>query len=117
MNTLLCTLVQLLYYIKKCNHFGMTTMRVFVKIIHVISIPDEELFSERPSDALLHTLSKLFDAPVGFVPSPSFEAVDRFICGRRRVAVARYRMICLVPFTNAHSLKTVKIIAIGPCNT
>ena len=36
--------------------------------------------------------------PVGFVtpPPPYFEAVYCFICGRRRVAVARYRMICLV---------------------
>ena len=34
--------------------------------------------------------------PVGFVPSPYFEAVCCFICGRRRVAVARYRMICFV---------------------
>ena len=48
------------------------------------------------SGAPLHTLSKLYD-PVGFVnPHPSsFEAVYCFICGRRRVAVARYRMICL----------------------
>ena len=30
-------------------------------------------------------------------PPPSFEAVYCFICGRRRVVVARYRMICLVP--------------------
>ena len=39
----LCTLVQLLHYIVKCNHIGMTVLTVFVKII---SIPDEELFSE-----------------------------------------------------------------------
>ena len=38
------------------------------------------------------------DVPVGFVapPPPSFEAVHCFICGRGRVAVARYQMICLV---------------------
>ena len=41
--SLLCTLVQVLHYILKCNHFGMTTVRAFVKII---SIPDDELFSE-----------------------------------------------------------------------
>ena len=29
-------------------------------------------------------------------PPPSFEAVYSFICGRRRVAGARYRMMCLV---------------------
>ena len=53
-------------------------------------------FPKRPSGALLHTLSKLFDVPVGFVSRPSFEDVYCFICGRQRVAVARYRMICLV---------------------
>ena len=31
-----------------------------------------------------------------YPPSPYFEAVYCFICGRRRVAVARHRMICLV---------------------
>ena len=30
------------------------------------------------------------------LPPPSYEAVNCFICGRRRVAVARYRIICLV---------------------
>ena len=33
----------MLHYILKCNHFGMTIFRDFVKII---SIPDEELFSK-----------------------------------------------------------------------
>ena len=42
-NTLLSALVHLLHYILKCNNFGMTTVNFFVKII---SIPDEELFSE-----------------------------------------------------------------------
>ena len=32
-----------------------------------------------------HTLSKLYDVPVGFV-SPSFEAVYCYICGRQRMA-------------------------------
>ena len=36
-------LVITFYYILKRNHFGMTIVRVFVKII---SIPDEELFFE-----------------------------------------------------------------------
>ena len=54
-------------------------------------------FPKRPSGAQLHTLSKLYDVPVGFVtPPPYFEAVYCFISGCRRVAVARYRMICLV---------------------
>ena len=52
-------------------------------------------FLKRTSGAPLNTLSKLYDVTVGFVP-PSFEAVYCYICNRRRVAVARYRMICLV---------------------
>ena len=54
-------------------------------------------FPKRPSGAPLHTLSKLYDVPVGFVnPPPYFEAEYCLFCGRRRVAVARYNMICLV---------------------
>ena len=49
----------------------------------------------RTSSAPLHTLSKLYDNPVGFV-SPSVAAVYCYICSRQRVAVNRYRMICLV---------------------
>ena len=52
-------------------------------------------FPKRTSDAPLHTFSKLYDVPVGFV-SPSFDALYCYICGRRRVAVAPYRMIYLV---------------------
>ena len=40
------------------------------------------------------TLSKLYDVPV--VTPLSFKAVCYYICGRRRVSGARYRMICLV---------------------
>ena len=53
-------------------------------------------FPKRPSGAPFHTLSKLYDVPVGFDPPPYFEAEYCLFCGRRRVAVARYRMICLV---------------------
>ena len=52
-------------------------------------------FPKRPLVAQLSNLSNLYDAPVGCV-SPSFETVYCYICGRRWVAVARYRMICLV---------------------
>ena len=45
---------------------------------------------------LLNTLSKLYDIPVGFVRTPLFEAVYCYICGRRRLVVARYWIICLV---------------------
>ena len=64
--------------------------------VRIISIPDEELFSETTVGAMLHNLSKLYDVPVGFVTLPYFETVHCFICGRRRVAAARYRIICLV---------------------
>ena len=57
-------------------------------------------FPKRPSGATLHALSKLYDVPVGYV-SPYFETVYCFICGRRRVAVARYWIICLV-LLNSH---------------
>ena len=40
------------------------TVRGFVKIL---SIPDEELFTKRPSGVLLHTLSKVYDVPVGSI--------------------------------------------------
>ena len=54
-------------------------------------------FPKRPSGAPLYTLSKLYDVPVGFEPPPPyFEAEYCLFCDRRRVAVARYRMICLV---------------------
>ena len=67
---------------------------IFVKII---SIPDEELFSERSSGAPLHTLSKLYDVPfVLYRPPPSFEAVYCFIGDRRLVTVAGFCIICVV---------------------
>ena len=53
-------------------------------------------FPKRPSGAPFHTLSKLYDVPVGFVPPSYFQAEYCLFCGRRRVTVARYRMICLV---------------------
>ena len=58
-------------------------------------------FPKRAPVAPLHILSKLYDVPVGFVPPASFEAGGCYICGHRRVAVARYRIICLV-LVNAH---------------
>ena len=53
-------------------------------------------FPKHTSGAPLHTLSKLYDVSFDFVSSHSFEAVYCYICGRQRVAVARYRIICLV---------------------
>ena len=46
---------------------------------------------------ILHLVKTLYDVPVGFVPLPLYlEAEYCLFCGHRRVAVARYRMICLV---------------------
>ena len=73
----------------------MTLVRVFVKII---CIPDAELLSET-AGAPLHTYSKLYDVPVGFVAPSHPRKVYCFICGHRRVFVDRYRMICLVLYT------------------
>ena len=56
-------------------------------------------FPKQPSAATLHNLSKLCDVLVGSVTPILLERVEAvycFICGRWRVAVARYRMICLV---------------------
>ena len=53
-------------------------------------------FPKRPSVAPLYTLSNVNDVPVGFVTRSHFEDVYCFNCDRRRKAVARYRMICLV---------------------
>ena len=83
--------MQLLHYILKCNYFGMTTVSFFVKII---SIPDEELFSETYVRCTAFSLSK---CSLWFCNPPSLlRQWICYICGRRRVAVARYRMICLV---------------------
>ena len=62
-------------------------------------------FPKRPSGAPLHTLSKLYDVPVGFVPPPPILRLNNCLfCGRRRVAVARCRMICLVLPRSQYSL-------------
>ena len=64
----------------------------------IISIPDEELFSVTYYRCTASNFVKSCDVPVCFVanPHPPFEAVFCFICNRRRVAVARYQMICPV---------------------
>ena len=85
-NTLSSILAQLLHYILKCNYFGMKTVSSFVKII---SIPDEDSFRNvRRLNSLVLCLNYM-------TPSPSFEAVYCYICGRRRMVVARHRMIFL----------------------
>ena len=55
------------------------------------------IFSEAAVGCTASYFVKINDVHVDFVtPIPYFEAVYCFTCGRRRVAVARYRMICLV---------------------
>ena len=85
--------MQPLHYSLMCIFiFGMTTVRFLSKLLESLM---RNYFPKRTSGAPLHTLPKLYDVPVGFV-SPSFEAVYCYICDRRRMAVARYRMNCLV---------------------
>ena len=70
----------------KCKLFGFC---------QIISIPDNTFFLNvhRVHRAIL-CLHSMFPSVCN--PHPSFEAVYCINCGRRRVAVARYRIICLV---------------------
>ena len=56
-------LVNLIYPCKGDFH-------AIVLFFSIIRIPDEELFPKRPSGSPLHTLSNLYDVPVGFAPTP-----------------------------------------------
>ena len=76
----------------KCNHFGTTNDWVLSKLLASLI---RSYFPKRLSGAPLHTLSKLYDVPVGFVAPPILGS-ELLYMGRRRVTVARYRMICLV---------------------
>ena len=60
-----------LYFIK-CNHFGMKTVTVFV---NTISIPNEELFSDR-KDHRVHHFILCLNVPVGFVATSIIWAVN-----------------------------------------
>ena len=63
--------------------------------VKIISIPDEELFSETYVWCTVHCLNYMM-FPLVLYPPPSFKASYCYICGHRRLAVARFRMICLV---------------------
>ena len=65
-------------------------------LVYIISIPDEELFSETTVGSTASYFVKIILCSRWFCNPPYFKAVYCCICGRRRVAVARYRMICLV---------------------
>ena len=63
-------------------------------------VPDEELFSETAVGCTASYFNKNLWCSCWFCnPPPYFEAEYCLFCGRRRVAVARYRMICLVLIT------------------
>ena len=61
------------------TYFGMTTVTFLSKLLASLMM---NYFPKRTSGAPLHTLSKLYDFPVGFV-SPNFETVYCYICGRK----------------------------------
>ena len=63
----------------------------------------------------LHTLSKYMMFPLVLPPPPYFEAVYCFICCRRRVALARYRMICVVLWNNTQFVTRFLLLNIGNC--
>ena len=81
---------------RTCHAFTRLFTSLFGLLSKLLASLMRNNFLKRPSDAPLHTLSKLYDVPVGFVPPHYFEPEYCLFCGRRRVAVARYRMICLV---------------------
>ena len=103
--------MQLLHYILKCIHlewrwlfgpFRYMLIQTVWLIVYIISIPDEELFSETAVGCTASYFVKIIWCSCWFwSPPPYIEAGYCLFCGRRRVAVARYRMICLV-LVNSH---------------
>ena len=71
---------------------------VYWTLLHIASLMRSK-FPKGPSDAPRHSLSKLYDVPVGFVPPLLLTlvwTVSCFVCGSRRVAVALHRMIYFI---------------------
>ena len=67
------------------------TVWTFAKIISAIFRHDNRMHSSIVfKNCMMFTL---------FLTPPSYEEVYCFICSCRRVAVSRYRMLCLVPAT------------------
>ena len=70
-------------------------------------------------DMVNKTLSLIYNQDIltfelVFVPAPSFEAVYCLICSRQRVAVARYRTICLVLIKSlTHSLSSIQSVQLS----
>ena len=70
----------------------LRTIRAFVKIF---IFPDEKLFSKTSGHHFI--LCQIIWCSHWFcTPPPSFEAMTCFICGCRRMAFARYWIICFV---------------------
>ena len=66
-------------------------------IVQILSIPDEELFSETAVGCTAsYFCQNNMMLPLVLFPLLILRLFNCFICGRQRVAVARYRMICLV---------------------
>ena len=57
------------YSVLKCYYLEMSIFRFFFKKFSTLM---RNYFPKRTSGAPLHTLSKLYDVPVGFVPLPLF---------------------------------------------
>ena len=75
LNTVWCTLVQLLHYILKCIYlewrwlfgpFIYMLIKLFGWLSKLFASLVRNYFPKRPSGAPLHTLSKLYDVPVAF---------------------------------------------------
>ena len=102
--------MQLRHYILKCIHlewrwlfgpFRYMLIQTVWLIVQIISIPDEDLFSETAVGCTASYVVKIIWCSCWFcTPPPYLEAEYCLFCGRRRVAVARYRMICLVSVLN-----------------
>ena len=61
-----------------------------------MNIPDEDLFSEIAVGCTVSYFVQIIGCSRCFEAPSSFEAVYCFICGRQRVEVPRYRIVCLV---------------------
>ena len=78
-----------------CNYFGMTTVS-FCQNKYLLASLMRNYIPKRTSGEPLHTSSKLYDVHVGFV-------LYYNICGRRKVAVARNRILRLVLLTETYT--------------
>ena len=78
-------------YLKR-NHFVKVIVRVLSKLFASLM---RNYYPKRPSSASLYTSSYLYDVPISFVAPLILGSELRYLWSQR-VAVARFRMICLV---------------------